>query len=120
MKKIISHKTKQLKIRSVIKKSKRHMLVVRKSNLHIYAQIVDPSHPKGDLVLVAASSTEKAIREQKGKCNKTEMAAAVGKLLAERAKDKNITTVGMNRGTHPYHGHLVAFADAARNEGLIF
>jgi large subunit ribosomal protein L18 len=86
-----------------------------RSNKQIYAQLVD------DLTgttLAAASSLDKEIIAATG--NKTEKAAMVGKLIAQRAQANNIDTVVFDRGGYLYHGRVKSVADAAREGGLKF
>jgi large subunit ribosomal protein L18 len=91
----------------------RPRLAVFRSLGHIYAQIIDDS--KGHTV-VAASSNEK------GGVNGGNIAGAkvIGKLVAERAKEKGIKAVVFDRGGYLYHGRVKALADAARAAGLEF
>jgi large subunit ribosomal protein L18 len=91
----------------------RPRLAVFRSVKHIYAQVIDDA--KGHTV-VAAASTEKS-----GK-NGGNVAGAkeIGKLVAERAKDKGIKAVVFDRGGYQYHGRVKALADAAREAGLEF
>jgi large subunit ribosomal protein L18 len=91
----------------------RPRLAVFRSVKHIYAQVIDDS--KGHTV-VAASSSEKSA------ANGGNLAGAksVGKLVAERAKDKGIKAVVFDRGGYLYHGRVKALADAAREAGLEF
>jgi large subunit ribosomal protein L18 len=95
----------------------RPRLSVYRSSKHIYAQVIDDT--KGTTV-AAASSLEK---EMKGKLKTgadKSAAAAVGKLLAERAKQAGITSVVFDRGAYKYHGRIKALADGAREAGLSF
>lgn len=89
-------------------------LSVYRSNRDIYAQIINDADGK---TLVFASSKEKAFE---GKGTKTEKAVIVGKMLAERAKAANITTVVFDRNGYLYHGRVKALADGAREAGLKF
>jgi large subunit ribosomal protein L18 len=91
----------------------RPRLAVFRSVAHIYAQVIDDS--KGH-TLVAASSVEK---EGKGGGN-VAAAKAIGKSIAERAKEKGIRQVVFDRGGYQYHGRVKALADAAREAGLEF
>ena len=68
--------------------------------------------------LVAASSGEKDITSKEG--NKTEKAAMVGKLIAEKAKAAGIKEVVFDRNGYLYHGRVKQLADAAREGGLKF
>jgi large subunit ribosomal protein L18 len=95
----------------------RARLTVFRSSKHIYAQLIDDD--KGT-TLVAASSLEKTMREGGVKGTNKDAAKAVGKLIAERAKEKGITSVVFDRGGYLYHGRVKALADAAREGGLSF
>ena len=89
----------------------------RKAGKQIYVQVVDDQ--KG-VTLVAAASNDKVLAaECKGKTG-IEAAAIVGKAIAERAKEKGITTISFDRGGYLYHGRVKSLADAAREGGLIF
>ena len=87
---------------------------VFRSNKHIYAQIIDDVN---GVTLVAASSNEKG---SEGYGSNKDAASKVGTLLAERAKEQNITTVVFDRSGYLYHGRVKALADAARDGGLEF
>jgi large subunit ribosomal protein L18 len=91
----------------------RPRLAVFRSVKHIYAQVIDDA--KGHTV-VAASSSEKS----GGNGGNVAGAKAIGKLVAERAKDKGIKAVVFDRGGYQYHGRVKALADAARAAGLEF
>ena len=93
----------------------RPSLAVFRSVKHIYAQVIDDS--KGHTV-VAAASTEKAAAAGAG--GNLTGAKAIGKLVAERAKDKGIKAVVFDRGGYHYHGRVKALAEAAREAGLEF
>jgi large subunit ribosomal protein L18 len=95
----------------------RARLSVFRSSKHIYAQVIDDT--KGT-TLVAASSVEKPMREGAKTGANIAAAKAVGKLLAERAKEKGIKDVVFDRGGYLYHGRIKALADAAREGGLNF
>lgn len=96
--------------------TQRPRLSVFRSSSHIYAQIIDDT--KG-VTLVAASSRDdvKSLVEGKGKVGTS---AAVGKLLAKRAKELGVTAVAFDRGGYLYHGRVKALADGARAGGLNF
>ena len=90
-------------------------LSVHRSGRHIYAQVIDDAAGK---TLVAASSLDKGL---KGKTGATrDSAAAVGKALAERAKNAGVSSVVFDRGGFLFHGRVKALADAAREGGLEF
>ncbi len=109
-------KTRSEKIRFKIKKvSKRNRLTVFKSNLHIYAQLIDDT--KG-VTLVSAGSIEKSIKSKN--LSRKEVAELVGKEIAKKIISKGIKDVAFDRGKYKYHGLIKILADAARNEGLNF
>lgn len=93
----------------------RPRLAVYKSVKHIYAQIIDDLAGK---TLVSASSCEGAAGGDKTGNSKS--AATVGKLLADRAKEKGVAAVCFDRGGFKFHGRVKALADAAREAGLKF
>jgi|SRR5579872_4813876 len=94
--------------------AERPRLAIFRSVAHIYAQVIDDTAGK---TLVAASSIDKGAKTKGGNV----MAAkAIGKLVAERAKEKGIKNVVFDRGGYHYHGRVKALADAAREAGLEF
>ncbi len=95
----------------------RTRLSVFRSSKHIHAQLIDDE--KG-VTVVAASSLEKTMREGAKTGANIAAAKAVGKLIAERAKEKGIKDVVFDRGGYLYHGRIKALADAAREAGLNF
>jgi large subunit ribosomal protein L18 len=95
----------------------RARLSVFRSSKHIYAQLIDDT--KGE-TLAAASSLEKTLRGDGKKGADIAAANVVGKLIAERAKEKGIKDVVFDRGGYLYHGRIKALADAAREGGLNF
>jgi len=97
--------------------AERPRLSVFRSSRHIYAQLVDDL--KGDTI-IAASSVEKAVRDLPKFESKVAMAEHVGKLLAERAKEKGIDAVVFDRNGFLYHGRVKALSSGAREAGLKF
>jgi len=93
----------------------RPRLAVFRSLNSIYAQLIDDT--KGHTV-AAASSQEAEVKEAKVK--KIAEAQLVGKLIAQRAKDKGIEAIVFDRGGYRYHGRVKALGDAAREAGLKF
>jgi large subunit ribosomal protein L18 len=91
----------------------RPRLAVYRSNARIYAQLIDDATGH---TLASASSAEK----QLAKTSRADGPAAVGKLIAERARAAGIETVVFDRGGYLYHGRVKALADAAREGGLTF
>ncbi|MCB0635273.1 MAG: 50S ribosomal protein L18 [Lewinella sp.] len=94
--------------------AQRPRLNVFRSNRYIYAQLIDD---RSGHTLAAASSFEKAVVNEG---NKSEQAAKVGQLLADRAKSAGIESVVFDRAGYLYHGRVKALADGAREGGLKF
>jgi large subunit ribosomal protein L18 len=94
----------------------RPRLVVSRSARHLFVQIVDDSIGQ---TIVSASTMEEALRKDSSS-DKSAKAKILGKSIAERAKEKGITTVVFDRGGNKYHGRVAALADAARASGLEF
>jgi large subunit ribosomal protein L18 len=95
----------------------RARLTVHRSSKHIYAQVIDDT--KG-VTVAAASTMEKDLRTGLKTGADKAAAAAVGKLVAERAAKAGIKQVVFDRGQYIYHGRVKALADAAREGGLDF
>jgi large subunit ribosomal protein L18 len=95
----------------------RKRLSVFRSSKHIYAQVIDDDR---GATLVSASSIEKPTRGSLKTGASIEAAKTVGKLIAQRAKDKGIEAVVFDRGAYLYHGRIKALAEAAREAGLSF
>ncbi len=95
--------------------AERPRLCVFRSNKHIYAQIVNDVEAA---TIVSASTLDESVKLEKS----WDIGAAreVGKLIAERAKEKGIADVVFDRGGYIYHGRVAAVADAAREAGLNF
>jgi large subunit ribosomal protein L18 len=92
-------------------------LSVHRSSKNIHAQIIDDS--KGHTV-AAASTLEKDVRGSLKTGADTAAAAAIGKLIAERAGKAGVREVVFDRGPYIYHGRVKALAEAAREGGLTF
>jgi large subunit ribosomal protein L18 len=101
--------------RRVVGDGRRPRLSVFRSSSHIYAQIIDDTR---GVTLVSASSRE-TLGPLEGR-GKTGVSSAVGKRLAERAKEQGIVKVCFDRGGYLYHGRVKALADGARAGGLEF
>ena len=95
----------------------RPRLSVFRSSQHIYAQIIDPT---GARVLASASTLETELRSSLKNGGNITAASAVGKRIAEKAKQAGITKVAFDRSGFKYHGRIKALADAARENGLEF
>lgn len=94
--------------------SERPRLAVYRSLAHIYAQVIDD---RAGRTLVSASSNDKSVTVKGGN---VAGAKEIGRMVAERAKEKGITKVVFDRGGYLYHGRIKALADAAREAGLEF
>jgi len=109
---------RRLRVRNALRKnSDRVRLSVFRSGRHIYAQIIDDVAGR---TVAAASTVEKDLRETLPSGADTAAAAAVGKVVAERALAAGIEAVVFDRGAYRYHGRVKALADAAREAGLQF
>lgn len=92
-------------------------LCVHRTNLHMYAQIIDP---RGDKVLASASTLEPEVRKAVANGGNVSAATEVGRRIAEKAKQAGIESVAFDRSGFRYHGRIKALADAAREGGLNF
>ncbi|MCW2245574.1 large subunit ribosomal protein L18 [Azospirillum fermentarium] len=114
----LQERRKQRVRASIAKKAGgRLRLSVHRTNLHIYAQIIDDAAGR---TLAAASSSEKDVRGQMKHGGNVEAAKKIGLLIAERAKAAGISEVVFDRGGYLYHGRVKALAEAAREGGLSF
>lgn len=104
------------KVRSVAPAGRLRLSIFR-SNLHIYAQIIDD---KIGETLVSASTLDKELELLRGMGGSKTGSEAVGKLLAERALGKGVRSVVFDRGGYLFHGRVRALAQAARENGLDF
>ena len=93
----------------------RPRLAVFRSLNHIYAQVIDDASGK---TLVSASTAEKELKGSRS--TKSEEAAVVGRLVAERAKAAGVERVVFDRAGFRYHGRIKSLAEAARGAGLDF
>jgi len=111
-------KKKHLRVRKNISGTTiRPRLNVYKSSKHIYAQIIDDVN---GVTIVSASTLDSALKDKASNGANKEAAKSVGKLVAERAVEKNIKKVVFDRGGYIYHGRIKELADAARANGLEF
>ena len=111
-----SRTRRHLRVRKKVSGSAvRPRLVVTRSARHITVQVVDDTQSR---TLASASTLDASVRGTDG--DKKARAAAVGRLIAERAKAAGIDKVVFDRGGYRYHGRIAALADAAREGGLDF
>ncbi len=93
-------------------------MAVFRSLKNIYVQVIDDT--RGHTLAMASSLEPEVKARVNGGAPKSEVAALVGNLVAERAARKGIKSVVFDRGGFKYHGRAKALADAAREGGLIF
>ena len=110
---------RRMRVRRALKSraAGRPRLSVHRSSKHIYAQIIDDAAGR---TLVSASTMEKDLKGALKTGADKAAAAAVGKLLAERAVKAGLKQVLFDRGGYLFHGRVKALADAAREAGLDF
>jgi len=109
---------RKLSIRKRVQGSpERPRLSVFRSLNHIYAQVIDDLSQK---TLVAASTTEKALKDAVSKDNKRDGAKRIGQEIAKRCLEKGIQQVVFDRNGYIYHGRVSALAAGAREAGLKF
>jgi len=92
-----------------------HRLCIHRTPRHIYAQIIAP---EGNRVVTSVSTLTKDVRATLKATGNKAAAAAVGKKIAEQAKEHGIEQVAFDRSGFKYHGRIKALADAAREAGL--
>ncbi len=108
---------RRLRVKNQIKSDKSALrLCISRSNRNFFAQIIDDE--KGH-TLVSMSTQSKEFPEMKNRGN-VEAAKELGKKIAEKAGEQNITSVVFDRNGYLYHGKIKAFADSARENGLNF
>lgn len=95
----------------------RPRLSVFRSSKNIYAQIIDDAQGR---TVASASTLDASLKGTLKNGADKEAAAAVGKLVAERALAAGIKQVVFDRGAYLYHGRVKSLADAARESGLDF
>jgi|TARA_B100000929_G_C15312751_1_gene354442 large subunit ribosomal protein L18 len=109
---------RQKRTRYKIKKnSDRPRMTVFRSAKNIYVQIIDDNNGK---TLISASTIEKKIKSSLKKTTDINAASEIGKLIAEKAKEKGIKKVVFDRGKYLFHGRIKALAEGARKGGLDF
>jgi len=110
---------RQRRVRSSIRRKShgRPRLSVFRSGQNIYAQVIDDTQ---GVTVAAASTLEKALKDQLKSGGNVDAAKAVGKLIAERAIAAGVKAVVFDRGSYLFHGRVKALADAAREGGLSF
>lgn len=92
-------------------------LCVHRTLQHMYAQIIDAD---GGGVITSASTLDKVVKGEVAYGGNINAASAVGKAIAERAREKGVEKVAFDRSGFRYHGRVKALAEAAREGGLQF
>ncbi len=120
--KYIIKKTKRLRLRKSIRKklngtAEKPRLIIIKTNKFLYTQVIDDSEGK---VIASATTLEKEIKSKLKSTKDIEAAKTLGKIIAERLKEKKIKTVVFDRNIYPYMGRVKAFANSARENGIKF
>lgn len=95
----------------------KHRMVIHRTNNHMYAQILDES---GTKTIIEVSTLSKDVKDKVKFGGNKEAAAYVGKVIAEKAKAKNISSIVFDRSGFLYHGRVKVLADSARENGLKF
>ena len=110
---------RQKRIREKIKKTAngRYRLTIFRSSNNIYAQIIDDEK---STTILSSSTLDKKVKSKFKNTGNKEAASEIGKILAEKAKEKGIKKVVFDRGKYLYHGRIKALADSARKSGLEF
>lgn len=103
------------KLRAKISRQGVTRLSVHRTSQHIYAQVIDET---GGKVLAASSTLDAAVKKAVKNTSNCEAASAVGKRVAELAKEAGVEQVAFDRSGFRYHGRVKALAEAAREAGL--
>ena len=104
------------KSRSKIKRLGSPRLCVHRTPRHIYAQLIMP----GSEVVVSVSTQQSVIKSEVANTGNIDAAKAVGRLIAQKAKEAGVVKVAFDRSGFNYHGRVRALAEAAREQGLQF
>lgn len=113
-----ARKHRQSRVRAkVAGTSQRPRLNVYRSNINIFAQVIDDI--AGRTIVSASTIDGDVVSQVKGK-NKTEAAHIVGQIVAERAKNAGVSSVVFDRAGYQFHGRVAALAEGAREAGLEF
>jgi len=103
------------KLRAKIRRLGANRLTVHRTSQHIYAQVIDSS---GGTVLASTSTLDANIKKEVKNTSNCDAATAVGKRIAELAKQAGVEEVAFDRSGFRYHGRVKALAEAAREAGL--
>lgn len=114
---VMARRRRKKHISKKLRRSTRHRLSVFRSSNHIYAQVIDDSTGR---TVAAASTLSSEFKDWEGHKGNRKAAAAVGRLIAQKAKAAGVEQVAFDRNGYLYHGRIKALADAAREGGLDF
>lgn len=92
-------------------------MIIIKSNKYLYTQVIDDDNSK---VLASASTLEKDIKAKLKSTKDKEAAKLMGKIIADRLKEKKIKKIAFDRNVYPFKGRVKVFADSARGNGIKF
>ena len=104
-----------LRIRSKIRRDGETRLSVHRTGQHMYAQIIEAESAN---VIASASTLDAVVKKEVSSGSNIAAAAAVGKRIAELAKEKGVERLVFDRSGFRYHGRVKALAEAAREAGL--
>lgn len=107
-----------IKKQSILGTSEKPRLVVNRSLKYISGQLIDDSQNK--VILGANSRNLIKGKDSKEKASKTKLSHELGKMIAKKAKEKNISKIVFDRNGYAYHGRIKALAEGAREGGLEF
>ena len=115
-------KRKKQRLRKAIRKvvngtSQKPRMIVVRSNKYLYTQVYDDTTGS---VLASASTLEADLKSQLKSSKDKEAAKLMGKIIAQRLKEKKIQNVVFDRNVYPFTGRVKVFADSARENGILF
>lgn len=108
---------RSLKTRKKISELNIIRLSIYRTNLHIYAQLIDDKNNK---TITSASTLDPEIRTGISSGSNIVAAALIGKRIAEKGRKCGVFNIAFDRAGYKYHGRVKALADAARENGLKF
>ncbi|MCK5055190.1 MAG: 50S ribosomal protein L18 [Candidatus Aminicenantes bacterium] len=113
---------REKRLRKSVRKSisgtpERPRMIIVKSNKYLYTQVIDDESCS---VLASASTLEKDLKSRLKNTKDKEAAKLMGKVIADRLKEKKITRIAFDRNVYPFMGRVKIFADSARENGILF
>jgi len=116
-KELFERRKKRVRFHIASTRNDRARLSVHRTNLHIYAQVIDDATGR---TVASVSTVEKDLQKSLKNGGNIEAAKKIGKLVADRARKAGVEEVVFDRGGYLFHGRVKALADAARENGLKF